>query len=98
MKVMAMDNIKPNRIKLPIPPDLNQPVQGGGPMGCGCGGLVGTLIIASLAMWVEGFVSMSSGVLLASIIVIVVSGFGGYKYGDKFIKNIAKAIKILWPF
>jgi hypothetical protein len=92
---MKMENMQPNRIKLPIPPDLKMPVQGGGPMGCGCGVIVGALVMASLAMWFEGFVSMSAGVVWVTIIVIGVSGFGGYKYGDRYIEKIARAIKLL---
>ena len=57
------------------------PVEGGGPVGCGCGVLLG------LTAGVAVFISHSFGIWIITAIAIV-SGVLGWKFGDDYFEKV----------
>ena len=65
------------------------PVEGGGPVGCGCGMILGAAI-AFVLLADQPFAVMAAGA------ASVVSGFAGWKLGDRYFEKILGAVRRFW--
>jgi hypothetical protein len=59
-------------------------VEGGGPVGCGCGVLLGSAAAITLAL------GKGVGGAIFVVVVAVVFGFFGWRFGDRFFEKALK--------